>query len=78
MSRPNPHTPLSELDLMIIRAGGQTQAELEASARTAFGLWRPNCACLADAFYRIVMRLEAGANRPEGTSHRRFVDDSGA
>ncbi|SMX25734.1 hypothetical protein [Boseongicola aestuarii] len=75
MTRQSSPTPLSEFDLMMIRAGGRTEAELEALAKNGFGFSARGkvCAFLADMLYRAVVVLEAGAHRSAESSHRRLV-----
>jgi hypothetical protein len=73
MTRQTHQTHLTEFDLMVIRAGGRTQAELEAMALREFRFRCRICAFLADNLYKIVMRLEASANRSVEGSHRRFI-----
>ena len=79
MTRHSAQTKLTEADLMMIRAGGRTQAEFETMAESGFGFaahWKV-CAFLADALYYLVIKLEAGANRATEASHRRLVAENG-
>jgi|GEM_PF-4668002 len=68
------HTPnpLTEFDLMVIRAGGRTAEELETMALNGFGFRCKICAALADTLYWVVLALEAGTNRSAAASHRRL------
>ena len=75
MTRKTSHTHLCEFDLMVIREGGRTQAELEAIALSESRLWCKFYAFLADTLYKIVMRLEANADHSVEKSHRRFIGD---
>lgn len=77
MTRKTHTTQLTEFDLMVIRAGGRTQAELEAMAERGFGFAArcTVCAFLADTLYRVVMKLEGGANRAKEASHFRLAAD---
>lgn len=73
MTRHTAQTKLTEFDLMVIRAGGRTQAEFEAMVKSGFGYdaYCKVCAFLADTLYCVVVKLEAGANRaPEASQHR--------
>ena len=72
MTRRHTSTPLTEFDLMVIRAGGRTAEELESMALNGFGFRCKTCAALADTLYRIVLALEAGTNRSDAASHRRL------
>lgn len=78
MPRIRPKTSLTELDLMVIRAGGRTEAELEAMVRggPGFDIRCRICGILADGLYRLVMRLEMGARRNAETSHHRLAANS--
>ncbi len=69
-----PH--LSEFDLMVIRAGGRTQAELEVATFNTVEFRCRMCAFLADNLYQIVMRLEARSNRSADASHRQFIENA--
>lgn len=73
MTRNTAPTRLTEIDMMMLRAGGRTEAEFEQMARAGFGLDLPRRACgaLADALYAVVLRLEAGARRGAASSHLR-------
>ena len=75
MTRPHTQLGLSEFDLMVIRAGGRTAAEVESIAMDSFGFRCKISAVLADALYRIVLTLETSSNRPGATSHRRLSTD---
>ena len=72
MTRKSQQTRLSQFDLMVIRAGGRTQAELETAPFGKLDLGCKICAFLADNLYKIVIHLEAIANRSVEESHRRF------
>ncbi|NND22434.1 MAG: hypothetical protein HKO14_10125 [Silicimonas sp.] len=72
MTRQANKTRLTEFDLMMIRSGGRTQAEQEVSFLRAAKIRYRTCAFLADGLYKIVMRLEASANRSVENTHRRF------
>ncbi|AXI43277.1 hypothetical protein [Sulfitobacter sp. SK011] len=80
MTRKTHTTPLTEFDLMVIRAGGRTQAELEAMAQGGFGFGVRCmvCAFLADTLYRVVVKLETGANRATEASHHRLTANPAA
>ena len=80
MTRKAHTTPLTEFDLMVIRAGGKTQAELEAMAERGFGFAARCmvCAFLADTLYRVVVKLETGANRATESSHHRLAANPAA
>jgi len=80
MTRETHTTPLTEFDMMVIRAGGKTQAELETMAEGGFGFTARCmvCAFLADTLYRVVMKLETGANRTTDASHHRLAADPAA
>ena len=75
MTRTINETRITELDMMMIRAGGRPQSEFEAMAQAGFGfnLRCRVCAALADALYAIVLRLETAARRSAETSHRRLA-----
>lgn len=79
MTRHSAQSKLTEFDLMMIRAGGRTEAEFEAMVKSGFGFDARCrvCAFLADALYRVVVRLEAGANRATEASHRRLAAKDG-
>lgn len=79
MTRHTAQTNLTEFDLMLIRAGGRTQAELQAMVESGFGFDTrcKVCAFLADTLYRVVVKLEAGANRATEASHHRLVSKNG-
>lgn len=64
---------LTEFDMMIIRAGGRTQSELEASVLNGASFRRQISAIFADSLYRIARRFEASANRSVEETQRRFV-----
>ena len=74
MTRNAPQTKLTDLDLMIIRAGGRTEAEYEAMVRNGFGFDARCrvCAMLADGLYRAVVFFEARAHRATEASHQRL------
>lgn len=72
MTRCHVPTPLSEFDMMVIRAGGHTANELESMALNGFGMRCKRCGILADTLYRIVLTLEAGTHRSDAASHRRL------
>lgn len=79
MTRHTAQGKLTEIDLMVIRAGGRTEAEFEAMVGGGFGFAAPCkvCAFLADSLYRVVVKLEAGANRAKEASHHRLaVEDA--
>ena len=78
MPRKKHETSLTEFDLMMISAGGRTEAELEAMVRggPGFDVRCRICGMLADGLYRLVMRLEAGARRTSEASHHRFAVNS--
>ncbi|SLN43717.1 hypothetical protein PEL8287_02199 [Roseovarius litorisediminis] len=79
MTRNIAQTKLTELDLMIIRAGGRTQAEFETMVKSGFGFEArcKSCAVLADIAYRLFVKLEAGANRGREASHLRLAARNG-
>ena len=69
---------LTDFDLMIIRADGRTEAELEAMVQAGFGfaILSSACAFVADGLYRLVLLLEAGAERSAEASHLRLAASS--
>jgi hypothetical protein len=74
MTRHATQPQLSDFDMMMIRAGCRTQAELEGMALNKFGfdvLCRI-CALFADALYHLVILLEAGSHRSFEFSHHRL------
>lgn len=74
MTRQAPATQITAFDHMILSAGGRTDAEFETSMMAnASTLQCRLCAAAADALYRIVLRLEARANRTVDRSHRRMA-----
>lgn len=74
MTRKAPTTQITAFDHMILSAGGRTDAEFEKTMMAeAPTLHCRLCAVAADALYRIVLRLEAGANRTVDRSHRRMA-----
>lgn len=74
MTRQIPTTQITAFDHMIISAGGRTDAEFEQSMKAdAPTLQCRFCAAAADMLYRIVLRLEARANRSHDHSHRRMA-----
>ena len=66
-------TRLTEFDLMMIRAGGRTQADLEASLLRVANIRGRMCAFLANGLFQIALRLEETANRSVRNRHHRFV-----
>jgi hypothetical protein len=56
MSRPKPQTQLTEFDLMVIRAGGHTQAELESMVMNSTNTRCKLCEFLADSLHRLFIR----------------------
>lgn len=75
MTRHIPQSKLSEFDLLVIRAGGRTHAEFETLVLNGFGsaVICKVCAFLADTLYRVVVKLEIGANRAAEASHQRLA-----
>ncbi len=74
MTRHTAQSKLTQFDLMMIRAGGRTQAEFADMAESGFG-FSVRCkvfSVFADLLYHIVIKLEAGANRAWEDSHRRL------
>ncbi|WP_171236452.1 hypothetical protein [Ruegeria sp. HKCCA6837] len=69
---------LTDFDLMIIRADGRTEAELEAMVQSGFGfaIMSSTCAFVADGLYRLVLLLESGARRSAEASHLRLTASS--
>lgn len=78
MTQRLPQTRLTNFDLMIIRADGRTEAELEAMIENGFGftVLRTACAFVADGLYRLVVLLELGARRTAKESHLRLATNS--
>ncbi|XHY18477.1 hypothetical protein SuNHUV7_32910 (plasmid) [Pseudoseohaeicola sp. NH-UV-7] len=78
MTQRIPKSRLTNFDLMIIRADGRTEAELETMAQTGFGFAITNSACafVADGLYRLVLLLEARARRSAEASHLRLKASS--
>lgn len=79
MARHTTQNKLTEFDLMVIRAGGRSQAEFEAMVESGFGFACrcTVCAFFADTLYRVVVKLEAGANRATEASHHRLAAKNG-
>ena len=78
MTQRTPKSRLTDFDLMIIRADGRTEVELEAMVQAGFGfaVVRSTCAFVADGLYRLVLLLEAGARRSAEASHLRLATNS--
>jgi hypothetical protein len=78
MTQRAPKSRLTNFDLMIIRADGRTEAELEARLQAGFGfaIMSSACAFVADGLYRLVLLLEAGARRSAEASHLRLAANS--
>ncbi|WP_170482858.1 hypothetical protein [Ruegeria arenilitoris] len=78
MTQRTPKSRLTDFDLMIIRADGRTEAELEAMVQAGFGfaIMSSACAFVADGLYRLVLFLEAGARRSVEASHLRLSTSS--
>jgi hypothetical protein len=79
MTRTNAQTKLTDFDLMVIRSGGRTQAELQAMVESSSGFdaLRKICAFLADTAYRAVVKFNSDANRTADTSHHRLAAKNG-
>ena len=74
MTHQTTQSRLTEFDLMMIRAGGRTEAEFENMVKDGFGFSASCkvCAFLADTLYRFVVLLETGAHRSAAASHHRL------
>lgn len=73
MTRQANNPPLTEFDLMVLRAGGRTQAEVEASA-----LYSADIRCrireiIADGLYLVLKHFGVGSNRSNERAQHRHV-----
>jgi len=65
---------ISAFDHMVLSMGGRTEDEFEARMVRERPHWQcAVCAAAADMLYRLVIKLEARANRTAERSHRRIA-----